>query len=87
VIDEEGIWNSFRGKKENYCCWLNLSRAINRPDWSLLLEGNTELWILFFKSDAKKVKFIFDNNIQGYAELSRLVAERVERRGIRIEGK
>lgn len=87
TIDEDGIWNSFRGAKRNYCQWADLGRVINRPDWSIFLEGNTDLWILFAKSQGNKTKLRFDNNIEGYTELARLVTEQVVRRGIKIEGR
>lgn len=86
-INESGIWNLFRGKKRNYCRWSDLTRAINRPDWSLALQGKTELWMLFATSEGRKAKLTFDNNIEGYAELARFVEQQVKRHGIKIEGR
>jgi hypothetical protein len=87
IANEEGIWNSFCGIKKNYCIWSDLVRVINRPDWSIFLEGNTQVWILFSNYKDKKIKIVFDNNIEDYAELALLVTEQVGRRGIKIEGK
>jgi len=52
----------------------------------VFLENNTKVWILYATSEGRKTKLAFDNNIEGYEELERLVAEQVGRRGIRIEG-
>ena len=86
-IDEKGIWYLFRGKKKNHCEWSDVTRAVNRPDWSLALQGDIELWMLFAISRGKKTKLVFDNNIEGYAELACLVTEQVERRGIKVDRK
>lgn len=84
-IDETGIWNDFQGSEKNYCRWSDVIRVIRRLEWSLFLGVKTETWILIADSEGKKTKLSFDNNLDGYEELSLLVAEQVQRRGIRIE--